>query len=259
MAGADGFPTQRAGWYTPYWMDRVLFGIRAHSADRIIPELQRLDIGDRVLDSEAANSYFVVAQVDPPDALVLHSHTHPLPLYRDTNFSWAFVAERAGAYTTRLSMRARISYTPAWSAPLVKVLIVVGFGVGDVLQAGSMLLGIKRRAEGRKPMSSGEIVIARPVEEVFDAVADETNPFDPRIVHAEKLTAGPIGLHTRFRSVTRGLLGTVPMTIVLNGYDRPRLLRPFIQLAGRRQGRRIWAHLKYALERSPLAERVHPR
>jgi hypothetical protein len=46
-----GYPTHRAGWYTPYWMDRAIFRIRARSADRIIPELQSLAPGDRVPDS----------------------------------------------------------------------------------------------------------------------------------------------------------------------------------------------------------------
>ena len=145
-----GYPTHRAGWYTPYWLDRLAFGIRAHSADRILPQFQDLRVGDRVLDSPQGNAYFVAAQVDAPHALVLHSHTHPLPLYRDTNFSWAFAAERLGSSRTRLLMRARISYTPVWPAPLVQALVIAGFGVGDVIQAGSMLLGIKRRAEARR-------------------------------------------------------------------------------------------------------------
>jgi len=81
-------------------------------------------------------------------------------------------------------------------------------------------------------MSRGELVIRRPVEDVFDAVADETNPYDPRIVRAEKLTTGPIGLHTRFRSETRGLLGTVPMTVELTAYDRPRRLASTTYLRG---------------------------
>ena len=227
-----GFPTHRAGWYTPYWLDRLLFGIRVRSADRILPQFQDLDVGDRVSDSPRGNSYFVAAQVDPAHALVLHSHTHPLPLYRDTDFSWAFVTERAGSSRTRLLMRARISYTPVWPAALVKALIVAGFGVGDVLQAGSMLLGIKGRAEGGVVMSRGELVIARPAEDVFDAVADETKPYDPRIVCAEKLTAGPIGLHTRFRSETRGFLSTVPMIVELTDYDRPRRLSSTTYLRG---------------------------
>ena len=50
-----GYPTHRAGWYTPYWMDRVIFRIRARSADRIIPELQNLTPGDRVPDSPTAS------------------------------------------------------------------------------------------------------------------------------------------------------------------------------------------------------------
>lgn len=69
-----------------------------------------------------------------------------MPLYRDTDFTWAFVAEeRAGA--TRLIMRARIAYTPVWPATIVKALVLVGFGIGDVIQAGGMLNGIRTRTE----------------------------------------------------------------------------------------------------------------
>ena len=141
-----GFPTHRAGWYTPYWLDRLVFGIRVHSADRIVPEFQQLQVGERVLDSEDGNAYFVAAVVDAPHALVLHSHTHPLPLYRDTNFTWAFMAEsQAGG--TRLFMRARVTYTPIGPARLVQALIGIGFGAGDVVQGGGMLNGIKARTE----------------------------------------------------------------------------------------------------------------
>jgi hypothetical protein len=58
-----------------------------------------------------------------------------LPLYRDTNFTWAFVTdERAGR--TRLIVRARIAYTPVWPAAIVKALLLHRFGIGDVFQAG---------------------------------------------------------------------------------------------------------------------------
>ena len=42
----------------------------------------------------------------------------------------------------------------------------------------------------------GEIVINRPVEEVFDVVADERNEprYNPRMLRAEKLSPGPVGL-----------------------------------------------------------------
>lgn len=47
---------------------------------------------------------------------------------------------------------------------------------------------------------SGELVINRPVEEVFDFVADERNEprYNPRMLRADKLSPGPIGLGTRF-------------------------------------------------------------
>jgi hypothetical protein len=50
----------------------------------------------------------------------------------------------------------------------------------------------------------GQIVINRPVEEVFDFVADERNEprYNPRMRRAEKISEGPIGLalSTRQRS-----------------------------------------------------------
>jgi hypothetical protein len=142
-----GFPTRRAGWYTPYWMDRLLFGIRARSAERIVPELQRLAVGDRVADSDSGETFFTVARIDPGRNLVLRSNTHPLPAYRDVDFTWAF-ALRDDAAGTRLVMRARVRYTPVWPAWIVRVLVRAGFGLGDVVQAGAMLGGIRRRAEG---------------------------------------------------------------------------------------------------------------
>jgi hypothetical protein len=48
----------------------------------------------------------------------------------------------------------------------------------------------------------GEIVIGRPVDVVFDYVADQSNErqYNPQMVRAEKITAGPVGKGTRFRS-----------------------------------------------------------
>ena len=77
---------------------------------------------------------------------MLHSNTHPLPAYRNVNFSWAFVLQDGGC-DSRLIVRARVAYTPVWPAPFVRVLMLIGFGIGDVLQAGGLLGGIKHRAE----------------------------------------------------------------------------------------------------------------
>jgi hypothetical protein len=72
----------------------------------------------------------------------------------------------------------------------------------------------------------GEIVIKRPVTEVFDYVADQSNEpeFNPQMVRAEKITAGPVGKGTRFRSVVAPGGHAVPMRIECTGYERPKLL-----------------------------------
>jgi hypothetical protein len=141
-----GFPTHRAGWYTPFWMDRLLFGITARSADCIVPDLQGLAVGDRVPDSDRGDTYFTVSRLEPPRALVLLSNTHPLPVYRDVAFSWAFVLQERGS-GSRILMRARTSFKAVGPARLVRAMVRCAFGAGDIIQAGGMLEGIRRRAE----------------------------------------------------------------------------------------------------------------
>ena len=70
----------------------------------------------------------------------------------------------------------------------------------------------------------GEIVIERPVEEVFDFVADERNEprFNSRITRVEKLSPGPIGAGTRFRAEMTRMGLTAEMTVEFTGVERPR-------------------------------------
>jgi carbon monoxide dehydrogenase subunit G len=72
----------------------------------------------------------------------------------------------------------------------------------------------------------GEIVIARPVEEVFDFVADERNEprYNPRLLRVEQITAGFIGLGTLFRAEIASRRRTYEMIIELTNYERPRRL-----------------------------------
>jgi Polyketide cyclase / dehydrase and lipid transport len=69
----------------------------------------------------------------------------------------------------------------------------------------------------------GEIVIGRPVDVVFDYVADQRNEpqYNPQMVRAEKITAGPVGKGTRFRSAVTSMGRTAEMLIECTGYDRP--------------------------------------
>lgn len=72
----------------------------------------------------------------------------------------------------------------------------------------------------------GEIVIGRPVGEVFDFVADQSNEpqYNPQMVRAEKITRGPVGTGTKFRSAVTSMGRTAEMLIECTGYDRPRRL-----------------------------------
>jgi polyketide cyclase/dehydrase/lipid transport protein len=72
----------------------------------------------------------------------------------------------------------------------------------------------------------GDIVIGRPVEAVFDYVADQSNEpqYNPQMVRAEKITAGPVGVGTKFRSTVASMGRTAEMLIECTGYDRPRRL-----------------------------------
>jgi len=70
----------------------------------------------------------------------------------------------------------------------------------------------------------GEILTGRPVEAVFDFVADSRNEpsFNPAMAGVELLTPLPIGVGTRFRA-RMGRAGT-QMLVELTEFDRPHRL-----------------------------------
>jgi uncharacterized protein YndB with AHSA1/START domain len=72
----------------------------------------------------------------------------------------------------------------------------------------------------------GEIVINRPVEEVFDFVANECNEprYNPRMRYAEQTSRGTVGLGTSFQAEMRTMGRTAAMTIELTEYQPPRKL-----------------------------------
>ena len=73
---------------------------------------------------------------------------------------------------------------------------------------------------------AGRIVINRPVEEVFDVVADECNEprYNPRMTRAERISTGPVGLGSRYHAETRSMGRTIEMDIQNTGYQRPSVL-----------------------------------
>jgi hypothetical protein len=70
---------------------------------------------------------------------------------------------------------------------------------------------------------AGEVMIAAPVDEVFDLVADERNEplYNPRIVRAEKLTEGPVAAGAQFVATPRGTGTRGEMRVQVVEYDRP--------------------------------------
>jgi len=79
----------------------------------------------------------------------------------------------------------------------------------------------------------GDIVIQRPIEEVFDFVADERNEprYNPQMTRAEKVSPGPIGLGSKFNSVMNGVGGRAEMTTEFTGFERPRRITEVTHLS----------------------------
>jgi len=64
-------------WYTPRWVDRVLFPGNWPSLDRLDLALVRdLRAGDLISDGPPGTAFFRVATAGPPQVLVLRSTTH---------------------------------------------------------------------------------------------------------------------------------------------------------------------------------------
>jgi len=80
----------------------------------------------------------------------------------------------------------------------------------------------------------GDIIINRPIEEVFDFCADERNEprYNPRMTHVEQTSSGPIGLGSQFRAETRTMGRMVAMTIEWTAYERPSRLASWTRLSG---------------------------
>ena len=69
----------------------------------------------------------------------------------------------------------------------------------------------------------GEILIGRPMSEVFDFVADERNEpkYNPRILRVEKVTGGAIGNGTQFTVITKSRGRPLTMLLETTEYQRP--------------------------------------
>jgi hypothetical protein len=140
----------RGGWYTPRWVDRLLFPANWPSANRLIPQLQRpLRVGDRIPDGPPGTAEFVVQHATRPHLLVLHSTSHVPPSWRartgaSIDWVWTFALDDCDG-GTRLLLRTRARTTPWWLAGIYVGALVPA----DFLMASGMLNGIRHRV--RRP------------------------------------------------------------------------------------------------------------
>lgn len=164
----------RGGWHTEstwrdwdYYPDQVLrFFVREEaqksgvghrdvpSVAEIVPEFQKLEVGDVVLDGPPGTAFFTVLILELNRHLVLHSDTHlrfafPKRIRENPRlgiageFSWGFYLQEAGDADTRLLLRTRGRVEPRW----YRLMIALFVPLADFFLASKMLHGIKQRAE----------------------------------------------------------------------------------------------------------------
>jgi hypothetical protein len=139
----------RGGLYSYDWLENLV-GLDIHSADRIVPELQRLAVGDQIRmvpEATEPDLAFTVTRVEPPYLLVLGPGTS-----RETAMEsrmpypcWTFsLRSEGGGAGTRLVVRFQSDFEPSRTGTLMNKygLVPIHF-----VMERKMLLGIKERAE----------------------------------------------------------------------------------------------------------------
>jgi hypothetical protein len=158
------------GYYTPHWVDALLFPENWGSLERLDPALVReLAVGDVIPDGPPGTAHYVVTEVEAPSLLLLRSTTHLPPGWAQRygarfTWTWCFRLTDLGDGSTRIHLRVRGHSAPWWlTAVYVGALVPA-----DYVMATGMLRGLKARAERRAaPAASGR-------EPLRDAATDGT-------------------------------------------------------------------------------------
>jgi hypothetical protein len=144
---------RRGGWYTPRWVNWLLFPLNEPNADHLDERLVReLAPGDEIPDGPPGSAYFVVTHAVSPTVLVLHSTTHVPRAWRSlpgtaNDWVWTFTLTECGPDRTRLHVRTRARTSPWW----LRAMYVAALVPADAVMGTSMLRGIRRRAEAGGP------------------------------------------------------------------------------------------------------------
>jgi hypothetical protein len=148
----------RAGFYSHEWVYKLMgsndYFEGDRSAERIIPELQDLKVGDQIKIN--ADSPFEVVSLEPPRVLALLARadletgdsfelSEPAPA-KYMNQSWVYHLRELEGDSTRLIVRWRGDYSPGFANSLFFGMSVEA---GALLMQYQMLKGIKERAEAQ--------------------------------------------------------------------------------------------------------------
>lgn len=124
------------------------------SADHILPQYQKLHVGDMIEDGPPGTACFTVKGLEADHFLALYSNTHvrymfPASLRSNPklevsgDFTWVFALNKIDEFTTRLILRTRANFGPKWFRQLTIPLILTM----ESVVPHRMLLNIKERVE----------------------------------------------------------------------------------------------------------------
>ena len=122
----------RAGWYA---IDRI-DNAGVPSAQTIRPELQGLQVGDRIP--------MIAGQEVGPVVKELEPHRRMLWWDGHGEFTWEWILDPLDDQTTRLLSRIQETYPPLWSRRMAYGIVA---STGDIVMVRRQLRGIKARAE----------------------------------------------------------------------------------------------------------------
>jgi len=126
---------RRGGLYSYDWLDRVFGFLDAPSADRILPEFQRLDVGDVIPVGRGAG--FPVKALEPFRTLLLGGESDGV------QWTWDFGLYPVNDRLTRLVSRSRARVPRT----IGSTLFMCALEPAAFIMTRRMLLGLKRRAE----------------------------------------------------------------------------------------------------------------
>jgi hypothetical protein len=137
---------RRGGLYSYDWLDRLFGYLDRPSATRVLPEFQRLAVGDKIPLGRGPS--WPVAVVEPNRALVLDMRNMASGL----DWVWQFGLYPVDETRTRLISRSRVRAQALWARLVTHAIEPAGF-----IMTRRMLLGLKHRAEALRAASAAEI------------------------------------------------------------------------------------------------------